>query len=47
MREKKKIEESDDIIEPDLVPIVEEEEKSHYVDNKEFLAEMIKWKKKY
>jgi len=26
---------------------VEEEEKSHYVDNKEFLAEMIKWKKKY
>jgi len=48
MRKKKKIEESDDIIEPDLVPIVEEEEEtSHYVDNKEFLAEMIKWKKKY
>jgi hypothetical protein len=48
MRKKKKIEESDDIIEPDLVPIVEEEEEtSHYVDNKEFLAEMIKWKKRY
>ena len=47
MSKKKKIEESDDIIEPELVPIVEEEEKSHYVDNKEFLAEMIKWKKKY
>jgi hypothetical protein len=48
MRKKKKIEESDDIIEPDLIPIVEEEEEtSHYVDNKEFLAEMIKWKKKY
>ena len=47
MSKKKKIEESDDIIEPELVPVVEEEEKSHYVDNKEFLAEMIKWKKKY
>jgi len=48
MRKKKKIEESDDIIEPDLIPIIEEEEEtSHYVDNKEFLAEMIKWKKRY
>jgi hypothetical protein len=47
MRKKKKIEESDDIIEPDLEPIIKEEENSHYVDNKEFLAEMIKWKKRY
>jgi hypothetical protein len=47
MRKKKKIEESDDIIEPDLEPIIKEEKNSHYVDNKEFLAEMIKWKKRY
>lgn len=48
MRKKKKIEESDDIIEPDLVPIIKEEKvSSHYVDNKEFLVEMIKWKTRY
>ena len=48
MKKKKKKDVEDDIIDEDLFPIIkEEEEKSHYVDNKEFLKEMIKWKAKY
>jgi len=48
MKKKKKKNIEDEIIDEDLFPIIkEEEEKSHYVDNKEFLKEMIKWKAKY
>jgi hypothetical protein len=48
MKKKKKKDVEDEIIDEDLFPIIkEEEEKSHYVDNKEFLKEMIKWKAKY
>ena len=44
MRKKKKIEESDDIIEPDLIPIVEEED--FLIPEMEFLTDKEKEKMK-